>query len=236
MESGAGPDAVTTSTGGDVLWTPTDEWLKQTRLADYLTWLERERGLGFSGYRDLWQWSVTDLSAFWASIWDYFDVLSSAPATAVLADDRMPGAVWFPGARLNWAENLLRERPGEAVAIISVDEAGIVSELSWAELRAQVGAVAAQLRAWGIQPGDRVAAYLPNSAETVVALMATAAVGAVWACCAPDFSVSAAADRLGPLTPRVLFTVDGYRFGGREISRAAEAIELAAGWARSSTW
>jgi acetoacetyl-CoA synthetase len=227
MESGSGPDAVTASIRGDVLWTPTAEWLRQTRLADYMAWLERERGLRLSGYRELWQWSVTDLSAFWASIWDYFDVLSSSPATAVLADDRMPGAVWFPGARLNWAENLLRERPGEGTAIIGLDELGTSSELSWAELRAQVGTVAAQLRAWGIQPGDRVAAYLPNAPETVVALMATAAVGAVWACCAPDFSVSAAADRLGPLTARVLFTVDGYRFGGREISREAEATELA---------
>jgi acetoacetyl-CoA synthetase len=227
MESATGADTADARDAGDLLWTPSAEWLKQTRLADYMAWLRRERDRDLSSYRELWHWSVTDLAGFWASIWDYFDVLASSAGTAALGDDRMPGAVWFPGARLNWAENLLRQRPGEGAAILSVDEQDTVSELSWTELRAQVAAVAAQLRAWGIRPGDRVAAYLPNWPETVVGLLAAASVGAVWACCAPDFSGPAAADRLGPLAPRVLFTADGYRFGGRDITRRAEASELA---------
>jgi acetoacetyl-CoA synthetase len=214
------------SVSADVLWRPSSEWLASARMTDYLGWLERERQLSFADYAALWRWSVDDLDAFWSSIWEYFGVISSATATTALADDRMPGASWFPGARLNWAENLLRVRPDEGEAIIGVDESGAVAQLSWAQLRAQVAGVAATLREWGVRPGDRVGAYLPNCPETVIALLATASVGAVWCCCAPDFSATAAADRLAPLEPRVLFAVDGYQFNGREVSRAAEVAEL----------
>ena len=211
---------------GELLWSPSAEWVTNAQLTKYMSWLAAERGLRFADYRELWDWSVCDLPGFWASIWDYFGVVASTQADTTLADARMPGAVWFPGARLNWAENLLRERDGQGTAIVAVSEHGVVSEMSWAELRAQVAAEAARLRAWGIRPGDRVAAYLPNCREAVVALLATATVGAVWSCCAPDFSPSAAAERLAPLRPRVLFAVHGYRYGGREISRQAEVAEL----------
>ena len=213
---------------GEPLWSPTADWIAGTRLTHYLSWLARERGQAFASYQDLWHWSVTDLAAFWTSIWDYFGVIASAPGRTPLAGAAMPGAQWFPGAQLNWAQNLLRPREDEGVAIIAIGEDGEQDELSWAELRAQVASLAAGLREMGVRPGDRVAAYLPNSPETVVALLATASIGAIWACCAPDFSGSAAADRLGPLRPRVLFTVDGYRFGGRVISREAQTRELIA--------
>lgn len=210
----------------ETLWRPAPEWIDRARLTEYLHWLESTRRLPFASYHELWTWSVTDLAGFWTSIWEYFDVIASAPAQRALGSQQMPGAEWFPGARLNWAENLLRRRDGEEIAIIAVDELGSQSELSWSELRRRVAAVASRLRAWGIRPGDRVAAYLPNIPETVIALLATASVGAVWSCCAPDFSVAAATDRLAPLAPRVLFTADGYTYGGREIARQADSAEL----------
>lgn len=210
----------------ETVWRPAPEWLERARLTDYLRYLDSTRGLRFASYHDLWAWSVTDLASFWTSIWEYFDVIASASAARALGTKQMPGADWFPGTRLNWTENLLRRRNGEGVAIIAVDEGGSQYELSWSQLRSQVAAAASRLRAWGIRPGDRVAAYLPNVPEAVIALLATASVGAIWSCCAPDFSGAAAADRLAPLAPRVLFTVDGYSYGGREISRQAESAAL----------
>ena len=156
----------------------------------YQDWLRDSRGLEFTTYRDLWTWSTTDLDAFWQSIWDYFDIQSATPHTAVLAKNVMPGAEWFPGAQLNYARQVMRHvQPAAAAgvpAIVSENEKGQVRELSWPELRRQVASLALHLRDQGVQPGDRVAAYLPNIPETMVAFLACASIGAVWSLCAPD--------------------------------------------------
>ena len=216
----------TSDTGRELLWAPSEERVRASRMTAYLDWLGRERGLRFAAYEDLWRWSVEDLDGFWRSIWDYFDVLASAPPTAVLDHRRMPGATWFPGARLNWAENVLRyaDRDGPAVVGLSEDREPV--ELSWAELAAQVASFAAALRELGVRPGDRVAAYLPNIPQAVVALLATASVGAVWSCCAPDFGTKGVVDRFQQIAPAVLIAVDGYRFGGKDVDRGAVLAEL----------
>ena len=192
----------------------------------YLDWLARERGLRFAGYEDLWRWSVEDLDGFWSSVWDHFDVLASAPPTAVLGDRRMPGATWFAGARLNLAENVLRYADRDGPAVVGLSEGREPVELSWAELAAQVASFAAALRELGVRPGDRVAAYLPNIPQAVVALLATASVGAIWSCCAPDFGTKAVVDRFQQIAPTVLIAVDGYRFGGKDVDRGAVLDEL----------
>ena len=218
------------STLGRVLWEPSPERVSRARITDYLRWLADERGVSLSDHDALWTWSVEHLEEFWASIWDYFEVSASAPYSTVLTERRMPGAQWFPGARLNWAEHALRHSAAhdDAPALISVDELGGRRETSWSELRGQVGALAAALREMGVRPGDRVAAFMPNIPETVVALLAAASVGAVWSCCAPDFGVGAAVDRLGQVEPTVLLVADGYQYGGRTQDRRRTAADLAA--------
>jgi acetoacetyl-CoA synthetase len=219
-----------TTTTGDIarelLWAPSSERMRATRIVAYQEWLRRERDLDFGDYAALWHWSVTDLDAFWRSIWDHFGVLASAPPTAVLAEPRMPGARWFPGARLNWAENLLRHATAQRPAVVALGEDHAPAETSWEELTARVSSLAAELRRLGVRPGDRIAAYLPNIAETVVALLATASVGAVWACCAPDFGTKGVIDRFRQIEPAVLIAVDGYRFGGRDVDRMDVVAQL----------
>ena len=209
-----------------LLWEPSKERVAASRMSAYMDWLASERQLPFSSYAELWRWSVNDLDAFWRSIWDYFDILASAPATAVLGDRRMPGATWFPGAQLNWAENVLRhaDRDGPAVTGLTEDREPI--ELSWAELAAQVASFAAALRELGVRPGDRVAAYLPNIPQAVVGLLATASLGAIWSCCAPDFGTKGVVDRFQQIAPAVLIAVDGFRFGGKDVDRGAVLDEL----------
>jgi len=214
---------------GDLLWTPTPDQAARTRLAEFTRFAERRTGRSFPEYADLWAWSTTQLEEFWQAIWDFFDVCSSAPHTAVLQDRAMPGARWFPGARLNFAEHVLRqERPGQP-ALLAVSETTPLHELPWEEFTRQVRAVATHLRYLGIRPGDRVVAYLPNVPEAVVAMVATASVGAVWASVSPDFGARGALDRLGQLDPAVLIAADGYRYGGKDFDRRAEVAEIAGG-------
>ena len=172
----------------------------------YQNWLRDTRGLSFDSYHDLWRWSTTDLDAFWQSIWDYYQVESPTPHTAVLANNVMPGAVWFPGAQTNYAHQVLRHvQPADAAglpAIVSENEKGEVRELSWPELKRQVASLALHLKAQGVQPGDRVAAYLPNIPQTMVAFLATASIGAVWSVCAPDMGTHAVLDRFNRSSPR----------------------------------
>jgi len=200
------------------------------RIRDYQNWLRDQRGLSFASYHDLWRWSVTDLDAFWQSVWDYFDVQSPTPHSAVLAKNVMPGAEWFPGAQVNYAQQVLRHvGPAHAAgvpALISENEKGQVRELSWPELRRQVAALALHLKAQGVQPGDRVAAYLPNIPETMVAFLATASIGAVWSICAPDMGTGAVLDRFKQIEPKVLIACDGVTWAGRDIDRLGVVQEL----------
>jgi acetoacetyl-CoA synthetase len=194
------------------MWAPSPERVERANLTRYLRWLRDRRGLSFGSYDELWRWSVDDLDGFWSSIWEFFEVGGPAPSPA-LAERRMPGARWFPGATLNHAELSLR-RHDDHPALLFGNEAGELGTIGYAELGRRVAAVAAGLRRLGVEKGDRVVAYLPNVPETVVAMLATASLGAVWSSCAPEFGVSSVVDRFAQIEPKVLVAVDGYRYNG----------------------
>ena len=210
------------------LWEPSEQWRKAATITRFSNWLECTSGLKFADYRDLWQWSVTELEAFWAAIWQYFDVQASAPYGQVLTSDTMPGAEWFPGARLNYARHIFRGHSPDQVAIHYASEGGEPSRWTWGQLTDRTAEVAAGLRALGIGPGDVVAAYLPNTPETVAAFLACASIGAIWTCAAPEFGIRAVVDRFSQVEPKVLLAVDGYRYGGRAYDRADAITALRA--------
>jgi acetoacetyl-CoA synthetase len=213
---------------GELLWTPPPDIREHTRVGDYLSWLRRERGLTFDGYPELWQWSVSDLPAFWSSIWEYFEVVAHTPATAVLDGPGMPDVRWFPGATLNYAEHVLR-MPGVAAdepMVLGHSQTRPPVTLTAAQLREQVRRVRAGLRRLGVGPGDRVAAYTPNIPETLVLMLATASLGAVFSSCAPEFGTRSVVDRWRQIEPAVLVAVDGYRYGGKDIDRRAEVAAI----------
>jgi acetoacetyl-CoA synthetase len=199
----------------------TPPYVPQIRL--YQDWLQSTHQLHFADYPALWRWSVTDLDAFWQSIWDYFDMQSPTPHSAVLARNVMPGAQWFPGAQANYAQQVFRHvqaaHAAGFAAIICQDESGRVTELSWPELRRQAASLALHLRTQSVQPGDRVAAYLPNCPQAMVAFLATVSLGAVWSICAPDMGTAAVLDRFRQIEPKVLIAVDGVHYAGRAHDR-----------------
>jgi acetoacetyl-CoA synthetase len=205
-----------------LLWQPNEERLAKAKITAYMASLA-QGGRHFSNYEELWQWSVDDLQGFWQSIWDYFDVKSSHPYQQVLANASMPGAAWFEGAKLNFAEQIFRfNTEGQAknkIAIIAESETRDRVEMTWGQLHTQITAVANTLRAMGVQPGDRVVAYLPNIPETVVIFYACASIGAIWSSCSPDMGHSSVLDRFKQIDPKVLIAVDGYRYGGKEFNR-----------------
>jgi acetoacetyl-CoA synthetase len=193
-----------------------------------MEWLARHRALMFAGYQDLWRWSVTDLDGFWSSIWQFFDVRASHPYERVLARDTMPGASWFPSAELSYAEHALARRDDHPALVACSETRGLekTTTVTYSELARQVGAVRAGLVRLGVRRGDRVVAYLPNIPETVVALLATSSIGAIWSSCSPDFGTRAVVDRFGQLEPKVLLVVDGYRYGGHDFDRTRELAEI----------
>lgn len=205
----------------EILWRPPPDIRERSRIGAYLAMLEDERGLRFDSYADLWKWSVDELEAFWGSIWDHFDVVAHTEAERVLADASMPGAVWFPGATLNYAENLLRS-DAAGPAIVTRSQTRGPLDLTTAELRDAVARARQGLARLGVGRGDRVAAYLPNIAETVVAFLATASLGAVWSSCAPEFGIRSVVDRFGQIEPKVLLGIDGYRYGTKDVDRRSE--------------
>ncbi|BDB67674.1 acetoacetyl-CoA synthetase [Comamonas thiooxydans] len=206
-------------------------YIPQIRL--YQNWLHETRGLSFADYDALWRWSTSDLDAFWQSIWDYFDLQSPTPHSAVLARNTMPGAQWFPGAQVNYVQQVLRHvQPAHAAgmpAVISRNEQGLQRELSWPELQRQVAALALHLRAQGVAKGDRVAAYLPNIPEAIVAFLACASLGAIWSICAPDMGTHAVLDRFKQIAPKALIAVDGVHYAGKDIDRREVLQELRQG-------
>jgi acetoacetyl-CoA synthetase len=215
---------------GDVLWAPPADVRDRTRIGDYLRWLRVNRGLDFADYDALWQWSVTDLAGFWRSIWDYFEVIAHSEPVETLVDPAMPGARWFPGATLNYAEHVLR-MPGCAdgdPVVIGHSQTRAPVVLTAAELRDQVRRVRAGLRRLGVTQGDRVAAYAPNIPETVVLLLATVSLGAVFSSCAPEFGTRSVTDRWRQIEPKVLVAVDGYRYGDKSIDRRSEVAAIRA--------
>jgi acetoacetyl-CoA synthetase len=207
------------TTDSPVLWAPSPERVEQATLTRYTRWLEERLGRRFGSYAELWAWSVDDLEAFWGSIWEFFDVRASAPYERVLGRREMPGAEWFPGARLNYAEHVFRDVDDGAVAIRAAGELRPLTETTWGELRTLTARIAAGLREQGVGPGDRVVAYVPNTVEAVAALLACASIGATWSSCSPDFGARSMVDRFAQIEPTVLIAVDGYRYGGRDFDR-----------------
>jgi len=213
---------------------PQPPYVPQIRL--YQQWLQAQRGLQFDHYDALWRWSITDLDAFWQSLWDFYDLQSPTPHTGVLAERRMPGARWFPGAQVNYTRQVLRHvdaaHAAGQPAVISHNEKSLGQnaprQLSWPQLRQQVASLALHLQAQGVQPGDRVAAYLPNVPEAIVAFLASASIGAVWSICAPDMGVNAVLDRFRQIEPKVLIACDGVTHGGQDQDRLAVVAQLKA--------
>ena len=212
----------------ELLWEPSAELVERSRLTEFMRWLEAERGLGFGDYDALWRWSVDDLDGFWAALWDFFEVQADGDRSTVLAAREMPGARWFPDTRLNYAEHVFAGKDDAETAILHASELRELDELSWGELRAQVAALAAALRGLGVERGDRVVAYLPNIPEAIVAFLASASIGAVWSSCSPDFGPASVVDRFAQIEPKVLFAVDGYRYGGKDFDRRETIARLQA--------
>ena len=208
-----------------------DEPIPQMRL--FREWLERERELTFADYEALWRWSTTDLAGFWRSVWDYHRLESPTPIAAVVGAQTMPGATWFEGAQVNYARQVFRHvhlaQAANVPAIVAEDEHGNVAELGWSELRRRTASLALELRRGGVVRGDRVAAWLPNIPEAVVAFLACASVGAVWTVCSPDMGTPAVLDRLRQTSPKVLIAVDGVFYGGRAMDRSAAVAEIRRG-------
>ncbi|MFT7594196.1 MAG: acetoacetyl-CoA synthetase [Paracoccaceae bacterium] len=214
-----------------ILWTPSAERANASRMAQFIRWLEENRGLHFADYQALWNWSVSDLDGFWSAIWNFFDLQSSVAPTVILAENKMPGAVWFPGVKLNFASQILRqsEKTPDKTALIVQSESFGLSELTWGQLRAQVASVAGRFRAMGVGPGDRIVAILPNTETAMIAFLATASIGAIWSLCAPDMGHVAILDRFQQIEPKILIAQDGYVHAGKTIDRRDVLNTITAG-------
>lgn len=211
---------------GDILWEPSDSAQQSSAMTRYMRWLGEHKTLRFDSYDALWEWSISHLDDFWESIWQFFKVTSSSPYTAVLGDREMPGAQWFPGARLNYAEQVFRHVTSDRPALIFRSERQPMTEISWDELRHDVASVAGMLRTVGVQPGDRVVGYMPNIPQTLVTFLACASLGAVWSSCSPDMGTASVVDRFRQIEPKVLFAVDGYQYSGKPFDRRQVVHEL----------
>jgi acetoacetyl-CoA synthetase len=210
------------------MWTPGPDDVANARITEFARFAGDRHGREFDDYAQLLAWSAGDVAAFWRCVWDFFDIVAEAGSDTVLADDSMPGAIWFPRARLNLVDQVFRDRPPDEVAIVETDETGRRAQFTWAQLRDRVACVADLLRAQGVGAGDRVVAYLPNSAEAVIAFLATAGIGAIWSACGMDYAPSAALGRFGQLEPLVLFAADGYRNGGKVYDRTDAVAQVRA--------
>ncbi|MBL8385269.1 MAG: acetoacetate--CoA ligase [Burkholderiales bacterium] len=211
------------------VWQPAESFRNDSKLARYMRWLARTRGLAFADYDALWRWSVDDLEGFWDSIVGHYDIRFHTPPARVLGARTMPGAAWFPGATLNYVEQGLRHRSATRPAIIACNEAGERVDVGWDEFERKVANLAHALRALGVARGDRVVAFLPNIPETIIAFYAAASIGATWSLCSPDMGPVSVLDRFAQITPKVLIAVDGYRYGGKAFDRRQVVGELQRG-------
>jgi acetoacetyl-CoA synthetase len=215
---------------GETLWEPTEQAIRDARITDYAAWLADGHGPSLSGYDAIWRWSVSEPARFWASIWDYFDVLGHRGDGPVLSGGPMPDVTWFGGSSLNYARNALRtaQTHPDRTALIYRSESGRGGTLTYGQLAAEVTRVRAALRELGVAKGDRVAAYLPNIPEAVVGLLATASLGAIWSSCSPDFGPHSVTDRLAQISPKVLIAVDGYPYNGKWFDRRQQVKDIVA--------
>jgi len=213
---------------GSLLWQPTPTLIENANLTHYRNWLAAQKGVITADYPALWRWSVAQPGAFWGSLWDYFGVRHSAAATTPLADATMPGAVWFPGARLNYAENIFAQQTDQHPMLLYQSETEALREISWAEAHAQTQRLAHVLRGLGVGRGDRVVAFMPNLPQTIIAFLAVASLGAVWSSCSPDFGSRSVLDRFSQIEPKILLAVEGYHYGGKYFDRRGVVAELQA--------
>ena len=201
----------------DILWQPTEEQIAASNMNRFMQFVNDKYGTDFSDYPAMWDWSVDRISDFWAAMWEFLDIQASVPYKSVIDDPaKMPGAKWFEGARLNFAENMLRYRD-DRPALVFRGEDQVRRTMTYAELYRAVARVAASLRGAGIQPGDRVVGFMPNMPESIVAMLAAASVGATWSSCSPDFGIKGVLDRFGQIAPKIIFSADGYFFKGKPL-------------------
>jgi acetoacetyl-CoA synthetase len=210
-----------------VLWTPSPERAEAATLTRFARWVAADRGVDVTGsYDALWRWSVDDLEGFWSAVWEFFDVTASEPYDAVLGSRAMPGAEFFPGARLSYAEHLFANKPDSALALQHASELRALDWMTWGELRDLTARIATGLKFLGVGEGDRVVAYIPNIPEAIAAFLACASLGATWSSCSPDFGVRSVVDRFAQIEPKVLIAVDGYRYGGKDFDRRDVVAQL----------
>ncbi len=205
-----------------ILWYPDKNFIGQSNLTIYRKWLKANKGLEFSGYEELWAWSSDQLSEFWESIWQFFNIIHEQSYSSVVDSHRMPGAQWFSGSRLNYAEHLFRHENPDRPAIIFAHENGTIEEIPWANLRKKVSVFQRTLIHLGVREGDRVAVVMPNIPETIVAFMAVNSLGAIWSCCSPDFGATTIFERFSQIEPKLLITVDGYWYNQKAFNRIEE--------------
>ncbi|QIN82066.1 acetoacetate--CoA ligase [Rubrobacter tropicus] len=217
---------MTETTEGTLLWEPSPGLRENSTMTHYMEWLERKKQLSFEDYAALWEWSVADIEGFWSSLWEFFDIQSSGSYEGVLGRREMPGAEWFPGAELNYAEHVFRNAREDGPALVHASELRPTGETSWRGLEEGAAAVAAGLKNMGVERGDRVVAYLPNIPEAVVSFLACASLGAVWSSASPDFGAGSVVDRFAQIEPKVLFACDGYRYGGKDFDRTDVVARL----------
>ncbi|NQX89865.1 MAG: acetoacetate--CoA ligase [Halioglobus sp.] len=216
---------------GELLWRPAATRVEKAGLYAFRCWVNEEFGKAFETYDDLWRWSVAQPEAFWESIWRFYEIAPQTSYARVLSNAAMPGARWFEGAKVNFAEHLLRQgalADLSRTAVFAESESLDSIDLCWAELRQQVVVLATYLREAGVQPGDRIVAYLPMSTQAVVALLACASVGAVWSCCSPDFGVQSVVERFGQIQPKLIIAIAHYRYNGKAFDRRAELSDMLA--------
>ena len=208
------------------MWTPDPDDVRTAQITEFARLAAARTGRRFDDYDALLRWSTDDLRGFWRCIWDFFDIAAEQGSETVLVDERMPGARWFPDARLNYVDQVFRDRPDDGIAIHEFDETGHAAAITWSQLRSRVAAVQRELQRHGVGVGDRVVGYLPNNATAVVAFLATASLGAIWSACGMDYAPSAALGRFGQLEPLILFAADGYTNAGKRYDRTSAVAEL----------
>lgn len=211
---------------GDLLWQPSQEVIDNANITKYIHWLAENYNVHVKDYDELWLWSVTHIERFWLSIARFFDIQFIKEADSVLPEDVMPGTKWFEGAQLNYAHNIFHKRNDAQPMMIVKAEDQALREISWRDIEGQVNQLASALRAMGVEKGDRVVNFMPNRPETIVALLATASIGAIWSSCSPDFGAKSVLDRFVQIEPKVLFAVDAYRYGGKDFDRRSVVAEL----------
>ncbi|RNC84025.1 MAG: acetoacetate--CoA ligase [Balneola sp.] len=210
----------------EILWEPSQEFTNNSGLMNYQRWVEKHFGLKFADYEEFWNWSNYSYADFWESLWQYFDIISHSEYESVIDSHDMPGAKWFNGATLNYAEHIFRNSSDSRPALIFTNEENEIGTLTWGGLKRYVSATQAYLVEQGIKKGDRVAGYLPNTPEAIICFLAVNSLGAIWSCCSPDFGVNTVIDRFSQIEPKLFFTCDGYQYGGKRIDRLSEAQQI----------